>query len=233
MLLEEILNANLQYQEKASEVKALYQELCQLNDQLDLEEVRTTMSYKEAKQLFELVKYATNDSTKVNALKALVQAKKEEKYPEILGVHYYPELKQFTQLSESEQIALDRQLRNHGKNSYKAFRSNLSEDVLQALVDLKILQRAYAVSCRCHGHWCDSHLLTEEQRLRYIDYWQREAQGEEISDEEYDELDGGCLSIYCNRKEDVIEIYNLDTLNRHSREYLYLEKEPDLTLEEL
>ena len=37
MLLEEILNANLQYQEKASEVKALYQELCQLNDQLDLE----------------------------------------------------------------------------------------------------------------------------------------------------------------------------------------------------
>lgn len=231
MLLHEILNANLQYQEKASEVKALYKELCQLNDQLDLDEVKQTMSYEEAKQLFELVKYATNDSTKVNALKALVQAKKEEKYPEILGVHYYPVIKNFHQLSHEEQLKLDRKLKElYSPTPYKRFTMSLPEEVVQSLLDLNILTRQYLIRCDCH---CHSQILSEEMYLRYLDYWKRESLGETISEEEIEALDEGYLSIYCEETDTDIEIFNPERLNRYSHPYLYVSQAPDLSLEEL
>lgn len=104
MKLEKILEHNKLYKEKQDEVKALFQELKGINDKIDLDEIKL-LKYADVKELLETIKYCINDEDKLKAIEDIKNDKKIKEYPEILGVHYYPEINEID-LSEDAKVKL-------------------------------------------------------------------------------------------------------------------------------
>lgn len=108
----------------------------------------------------------------------IIDRKKKEEYPELLGVHHYPKIKKIDFLSEEDKISLDNYIVSIGCSRYlykgsnawytltKKWNEDIQEKVLQFLVDEGIIKRMYKMEV-CH----DSIILSEEEINNYLKYF--------------------------------------------------------------
>lgn len=227
--VKEILEKNKEYKNADNIALKKYQELKDMSSNIDLEDVKK-LSYQEVKEFFKLIIYMNNDETTSN-VKEIMEAKKAELYPEILGIHYFKEIKEIDFISEEEKIKLDRLLskRNIKRNEI----NSLDEKVVNFLLEKKILEKNYVVSCsHYHNFDCQERVFTSEKVEKLKSYWKKLSNGEETTDEEDEELNCGCFELYCDY--DRIEITNLEEFEEHLYEIRYkLIKNPDRTLDNL
>lgn len=232
LTLEKFYEANNHYKELQRKANDFYKELKEMNNNLDLNEVRKKCTYSEVKEIYDLMKYCTSDKSVVEEVSDIMASKKEEEYPEILGVHYFPEILELDFLSEKEQIQLDDTLRT----AYSSYRKrldliHLEKDVLEALIEKGILEKEYLLSCGCSSMECSPVRISKTKLDKYIKYWE-DSQEREMSEDEDNELNYGCIEIPCFY-DTIDEICSLEEFNDYSyKEIQYVfKKEPDLTLE--
>lgn len=84
----------------------------------------------------------------------IIERKKHEEYPELLGVHHYPELKEIDFLTEEQLIKLDEELAlNRGLNTSFSLKSyihwDLHDKVYDFLIRKGILIRKIHLECDC------------------------------------------------------------------------------------
>lgn len=227
--VKEIFEKNKEYKDANNIALNLYKELKDISNEIDLEDVKK-LSYQEVKEFFKLIIYMSNDETTSN-VKEIMEAKKAELYPEILGVHYFKEIKEIDFISEEEKVKLDRLL---SKRNIKIDEINsLDEKVIKFLLEKKILEKIYIVSCgHYHNFDCQERVFTNERVEKLKAYWEKQSKGIETSDEEDEELCYGCFELYCDY--DRVEITNLEEFEEHLYEIRYrLIKKPDRSLDDL
>ena len=75
---------------------------------IDFEDIDRNYNYTEAKEKMSSIgKFLLNE----DCVREFLKSKKEKEYPEILGVHYYPKIKEMHWLSEEKKIKLDKLLK--------------------------------------------------------------------------------------------------------------------------
>ena len=184
----------------------------------------------------------------VSEINDIVDNKKKQEYPELLGVHHYPEIKELDYISEEDKIKLDNFLVEWGFHSYlheytpkltKIFKNWSKEivninKILEFLVSKQILERYYKMYI-C----CDYIIVDEEKINKYIRYFELYKK-EKLSDSEEAEFDSLQRILnysyeYCSECDNEIEITEeiiMDTINKPS--YLYkIVKERDKTYDKL
>ena len=236
LTLSKFYSLNKEYEELKEKLDTFYRELILKNSNIDLDEVEAKCSYKEVKEIHKMIRYRIEDSSIVNKIEDIMKNKKESEYPEILGVHYYPEILNIESLSDEFKIKLDKILRDaYDKFSKRRELHYLGEDVLNALIDEKILEKEYILRCSCDSIECSSKTLNETRLNEYKDYWKKSMEDEDLlSDEEDEEFNYGCIEIPCwNGNE--FEIDSLEAFENYPHKqtmYRFL-KVPNLELENL
>jgi len=172
-------------------------------------------------------------TSKINQI---IENKKKQEYPELLGVHHYPEIKELDYISEENKIKLDNFLVEWGWNSYLheytpkltgIFKNwsneivNLS-NILEFLASKQILERYYKMYI-C----CDYIIVDEEKINKYLRYFELYKNNDELSEKEWEEFDKLQNKLnynyeYCPECDSEIQITEemiMDTINKYS--YLY------------
>lgn len=117
-------------------------------------------------------RYLTLDVDKI------IGAKKVQEYPELLGVHHYPEIKELTCISEEDKVTLDKYLVSLGFNSYihkyshawrevsRKWADDVQIEVFNFLVDKGIVDLFYRVEL-CHMKFT----ISKEKLAQYFEYF--------------------------------------------------------------
>lgn len=243
MINEELKNKTLmltkEYDNKEQELSNLKK---QISD-LALKET-DNLSYLDLKNYFYTIKYYINYEIKEKIYK-LLQKKKEEEYPEILDVHYYPCIKDMNFLTKEQQINLDKFLMK--KRDYKIHKFtildnlNLNIDydkpiedkIIEFLLDKGIIERQYIFCCNCG---CEHEtIFAEEQKQKFYNWHNFDTKN--CTDEEYEEheenYDDGFLFVNCWREEDY-ELSSIKEFEDKLEGYVYkIIAKPDMTLDNL
>lgn len=227
--VKEVLEKNKEYKNANNIALKVYQELKDISSDIDLEDVKK-LSYQEVKDFYKLIMYVSNDKT-TSSVKEIMESKKAELYPEVLGVHYFKEIKEIDFISEEEKIKLDRLLSK--RNIRRDAISSLDEKVIEFLLEKKIVEKIYIVSCgHYHNFDCQKRVFSSERVEMLKSYWEKQSKGIETTNEEDEELCYGCFEICCDY--DRIEVTNLEEFEEHLYEIRYrLIKKPDRSLDDL
>lgn len=248
MIKEELMNKismlTKEYRNKEEELSNLK---AQISD-LSLKEI-DNLSYLDLKNYYNIVEDFINLEVKQKICK-LLKKKKEQKYPDILDVHYYPCIKDMDFLTKQQQIILDKFLVKEQKSmidKYKIisglnsgmrkidldFDNPIGDKIIEFLLDKRIIERRYVFSCNCG---CESEtIFTEEQKQRFFNWHNFDIKN--CTDEEYEEHDrnysDGFLWLNCwNDNDDTLSSIEefKDMLDR----YVYkIIAKPDMTLDNL
>lgn len=180
-------------EQKKNELKICETNLKEYLSEIDFSAFKD-LNYDELKSIEENIRYST-PSEQRETLKQLLMLKKEEKYPEIKGAHYFPDLQKLTHLSQQEQRELDEVLYNQQKSiKIKA----LSEELLTHLLNIGIVNRLYLFRCGCEEKWdCETKIFNESQMKEYFNYWELKKNNEEIPKELTEKLNYGFINLYC------------------------------------
>lgn len=144
-----------------------------------------------------------------------VKKKKEEEYPELLGVHHYPVIKEIDFISEEDKIALDTYLVKLGFRSYihkysnawrevsKHWRGEIGQDVLNFLVEKGIIELLYRVEV-CH----EKYTMDKEKMDKYFRYFELEEKSktQEEWDEYFELTEEIELGTYCDECDEDVKI---------------------------
>ena len=128
-----------------------------------------SMSYEEEKELLPVLKEFA-DVTKLNIFQKAFKAKRMEKYPELEGPVYYPDLKNYTALPKEMLKIVDNALGKvwfkNGEFVYKrpflkvtGLSSEEFEPLMEYLCEVGIMRRRYEFRCRCGE--CSSFIKTK------------------------------------------------------------------------
>lgn len=231
--LTKFYEINAQYKELERKVREYYKELKELNARIDLNEIEDNCSYAEVKQIYDTIKYSTADKSVVEKVINIMNNKKETEYPEVLKVHYFPEILKFDFLKEEDKIKLDRYLREAYRfYSKRREIKNFNKKTIEALIEAKIIEKEYMLYCTCGSSECSPKIIKESRLKEYEEYWKKEKNGE-ISEEDDTEFNYGSIVIPCIEGEE--EITNSKDFTKYKFKqvsYSFI-KEPDLYLEEL
>ena len=184
----------------------------------------------------------------------IIEKKKLQEYPELLGVHHYPEIKELTCISEEDKIKLDNFLVEWGLNSYlhehtskfkelfKYWSKEITNKVFDFLVDKNILKRYYKLYI-C----CDYIIIDKEKINKYLRYFELNKKLNEIStneklfnwdiESEWDKLERELNYFYeycpeCYEEIRIKEELIMETINKPSYFYKVI-KERDKTYDKL
>ncbi|MFQ9545370.1 MAG: hypothetical protein ACLR02_10160 [Clostridium sp.] len=227
--------------------KALTKYKKQLSD-LVLKEIEN-LSYAEAREYYMIIKdYITYEVGE--KYRNLLNKKKEDAYPEILNVHYYPCIKDMNFLTKEQQILLDKFLmkRRCGTriNKYdilKALSSNktiinydnpIGDKIIDSLLDKGIVEKQYKFYCKCGD--CTT-VFSEEEKQKFFNYHNFDTKN--CTDEEYEfhemNYEDGFLFVTCMERDDCdIELSSIEDFEENLEGYIYkLIVEPDMTLDRL
>lgn len=157
-ILEQILQKKKEYEEFVNAV-----------DLAEMEQFN-----REQLTAFNKAYHETNARYITSEINYIIQRKKNEEYPELLGVHHYPELKEIDFLTENQLIKLDNQLaQNGGEHTSFSLKSeiahwNLHEKIYAVLMEKGILIRKIYLQCTCDngGSW-----LSKAFDEKYKDQW--------------------------------------------------------------
>jgi|SRR5699024_7001655 len=129
-----------------------YKEFASYLDEVDLSNVGEEYSREEIngyiKELHSIkVRSVTSELRKVS------KRMKEAEYPELLGIHHYPVLKEIDFLTEEQKLALDDFMRRFrvGNYLYKASLYRIALDktemLMEWLIDKGVLEKEYLLAC--------------------------------------------------------------------------------------
>jgi hypothetical protein len=126
----------------------------------------------------------------------IIKEKKLEEYPELLGVHHYPVLKEIDFMTEEEKIKLDEKLTGYRVGDYLngLWRFTKKEKKLkQFLLDKGVARNIYYLNCRCEEQFLGE-MLSGEEKVK-LEEIMKKSPGE-WSDEE-EELYENEVQEYC------------------------------------
>jgi hypothetical protein len=176
----------------------------------------------------------------------IVKEKKLQEYPELLGVHHYPEIKKLDCISDEDKIKLDNYLADMRFNSYiykhsdkwdrlsKKWDKDVSDKVFEFLISNNIIKRFYKLKV-CH----DTMIFDDEKINKYFKLFSLKKRTDKLSDkewEEYNELEQELdyleyCCIDCDR-EICITKEMITSLINNSNAYMYkVIKERDKTFD--
>lgn len=233
--IAQVIEANNHYKEEKKRVNELYTKLTLINDEIDLEEVKNTLNYLETKDLYYLMIYCFNNKEIESSLCKIMTEKKLKEYPEILGVHYYPIIKDIDSISEEQKVVLDKLIKDAFSkyNVRVKLSKQIEPNVLEFLVENKILKKEYVFHCTCDDEECYDEFVSQERFDKLKEYWNKQSEGIETSHEEDNEMGYGYIEVGC-WNDGYIEIGSVEDFNKHLRrvEYKVLQ-EPDMTLDNI
>lgn len=157
----------------------------------------------------------------------MTEKMKKDEFPELLGIHHYPVLKEIDFLTEEEKLELDKFLvkfrpnRDYVQSFWRVVKDSKKVDQLkQFLIEKGIVEERHVVKCpNCHQNHL-SKMMTNEEKEKLKVLLQNKA--------EYDKLDGYinlvCDECYCEVEPSEIDEYNMET-------YLKLVMERDKSLD--
>ena len=163
----------------------------------------------------------------------IIKEKKLQEYPELLGVHHYPDIKELDFISEEDKIKLDEFISAWGFNSYlheytrklrdinENWNHKIAIKILEFLTLKQILKRYYKL------YICCDYIIVDEEKLnKYLRLFELK-ESKELSDKEGKEFDNlytklDYLTCFCPDCDNEIEITKemiMDTVNNPN--YLY------------
>lgn len=227
--VKDFLDKNKEYKNARDIASNIYDELKIIANEIDLDDIKK-LSYQEAKDFFNQSIYTCNNETAAS-IREIIESKKAELYPEILGVHYFNEIKEINFISEEEKVKLDRLLSK--RNIRRDEINNLDEKIIEFLLEKQIIEKLYVISCAHYYNFdCQETIFINEKVEKLKSYWEKQSNGEETTDEEDEELCYGCFEICCDYER--IEVTNLEEFEEHLYEIRYrLIKKPDRSLDDL
>ncbi|MFF2531609.1 hypothetical protein ACFVS2_22135 [Brevibacillus sp. NPDC058079] len=162
----------------------------------------------------------------------IIEAKKVEEFPQILGIHHYPDLKEIDFLSEETKLKLDKHLIHfrvgeHFNSFYKFAQSNERLEKLENfLVEKGIAERFYILLC---PH-CSQGYLTEPLLKNEFELLEKDIKAIE-NDEEFEMFEcDGRIDRYCMTCEDYADLTKLKDEERFIvKDILKMAKERDTT----
>lgn len=231
--IEEIKRINATYDEEVKKLKILNESVKKINDNLDLEEVKSNLNYAEAKELYKLILSRSNDKDKCNEFKKIVNDKKVEEYPQINDVHYYPIINSIDFLTKEEKIKLDTFIKDAYRDRRKRDEiSYLDTEIIDFLATNSIIEKLYIFHCTCGSMECDDKIIPQERFDKLKEYWEKEMQGLTTHEEDR-EMNYGCFETGC-WNDGTVEICSLEDFNEHLIRVEYKVKaEPDMTLDKI
>lgn len=225
--IEEIKSSISTYKLEYEKINRLREKVENIANELDLNEL-TNMSFDEIKETISIIKFYCNKEV-LNKINEIKQKKKANLYPEINSVHYYPEIKEMSWLSEEDQINLDKKIKDCRISNIE---TDIEEESLNFLINKEILEKRYIFKC-FHNSWdCGEEAVTEKRFNELKEYWKKESKGK-TTQEDDEQYHYGCFEVPC-AYDRCREITNL---KEFEDEYSYIQyvriKKPDLTLDKL
>ncbi|WCK57543.1 hypothetical protein PP175_26115 (plasmid) [Aneurinibacillus sp. Ricciae_BoGa-3] len=179
---------------KQEEIIKKYEEFANYLTSVNLEELKSTMPRQVLKALHTQL-YAINLRSLGYEIGQMVEAMKQEEYPELLGVHHYPDLRDIDFMSEQKKIQLDDYLVSVRKGNivYNFWRFVKDTDKLQSfLVEKGIIEEVYYLTCPYHN----DERLTSKLTLAEFNKIKEAIQTK--NQDKIDELLDGTLLDYCD-----------------------------------
>jgi peptide subunit release factor 1 (eRF1) len=138
-------------------------------ESIDLNELRKKHTRAELKKLSEDL-YSINIKSLAYEISKLVDEMKKEEFPELLGVHHFPDLREIDFLTDEKKIKLDEHLARVRVGNYLYGLRNVIKDskkikmVEQFLLEKGIVEDRYYVLCPVCGTGHISNELNKEQK---------------------------------------------------------------------
>ncbi|MED2737060.1 hypothetical protein [Bacillus toyonensis] len=192
-------------------IKEKYKEFAAFLDGIAIEEIEKECSRSELKDLSKELSNINLRSFSYEITK-MIQKKKEEEYPELLGIHHYPVLKEIDFLSEDKKLELDKFLArfvvgNELSGLSRMMYSNDLKRLEEFLIEKGIAEaKFYACCTTCGGGWISKLLTIDEKKLV-------ETLLEDKKNEDRSEMLEGYLEYYCSQCDDEPDIERIDTVN--------------------
>lgn len=136
---------------------------------------------------------------------------KEEEYPELLGIHHYPVLKEIDFLSEEEKLELDKFLvkfvpnRDYVQSFWRVVKSTVKTNRLKEfLIEKGVVEERHVIKCpSCHQSYA-SIIMTNEQKNDLDNLLKSDADYEDLEkylhfmcDDCFHELDINEINEFC------------------------------------
>lgn len=229
--IDEIRKVNKHYDEEVKKLNTIYENVRQINNNINLEEVKSTLNYAEAKELYELIQRRSSDEKIRHEFKQILNDKKIKEYPKINDVHYYPIINKIDSLSKDEKIKLD----NLIKESYTSCRKakeikHLDTDIIEFLSNNSIIEKLYVFHCTCESIECSDKIITQDRFEKLKRYWEK-SKNSLTTDEEDEEMRYGYFETGCYY-DGSIEVCSLEDFNKNLLEVKYkVKSKPDMTLD--
>lgn len=237
MSIAEIMEVNNYYKTKSAELSELFNKTMDLNSLIDLDEVKNSMNYKETKELYYMLYCATSDKEVVSKLLDIMNTKKKEEYPEIDGVHYFPEIHKIDFLSENEKVNLDNLLKKaceRPRYIYEIY--DLDSNIIDFLCANEILEKRYRFSCGCNSDDCGYEYVSEKQKQLFYAYheFDYDLASEEEVDEHEERFSDGYFEIGCwnGNGYEICDVKDFEDNVRDNIDYRIIKK-PDMTLDNI
>lgn len=151
------------------EILHQYREFGKYLDSIDLSELRKKYSRHELKA-FTKELYEVKQRSLAYEISQITDEMKKEEYPELLGVHHFPILRQIDFLSEEKKKELDEFLvrfrkGNYVSNFWRVVKTDeLAKQVEAFLEEHGIVERKYAVYCpHCTDSYISEFMSKEEK----------------------------------------------------------------------
>ena len=152
-------------------IKEKFIEFSTYLESIDLNDLRKKHTRAELKKLSEDL-YSINIRSLAYEIKKIVDEMKKEEFPELLGVHHFPVLKEIDFLTEEKKIELDEHLARFRAGNYLYGLRNVIRDsdkvkmVEQFLLEKGIVEDRYYVLCPVCGTGHISDELNKEEKAK-------------------------------------------------------------------
>lgn len=173
------------------EIINTYKEFASYLEKVDLDEMKKTCSREELTALKNELQSIKIKNVPLSISEIITEKKKEE-YPELLGVHHYPILKEIDFLTETEKIKVDEHLSrlrigNRVFGLQRVVNSTKKVEMIQEfLVERRVVELNYTAICPK----CSSGNLSRE-----------------LEPAEKNELEAALKDIHCANRNEIIEKY--------------------------
>ncbi|HHT7153125.1 hypothetical protein P4I89_08345 [Bacillus cereus] len=149
----------------AEEIISKYNEFGEFLKTVDISELKQQYTRKELIALSESIRTSDLRSLWHEIYKLTEQLKLEE-FPELLGVHRFPILKEIDFMTEEEKIELDKKLVGFNVGHYLPYLgryTNEHKKLEQFLLENNVVEKQYVVTCPCCGgnEWLSNTLDTK------------------------------------------------------------------------
>lgn len=197
--------------DKLEVIKEKYKEFAAFLDGIAIEEIEKEYSRSDLKELSKELSNINLRSFSYEITK-MIQKKKEEEYPELLGIHHYPVLKEIDFLSEEKKLELDKFLARFvvGNELSGLSRLMYSKDLKrfeEFLIEKRIAEVKFYACCPiCDSGWISKLLTIEEKKLV-------ETLVEDKKNEDRSEILEMYLQYCCSQCDEEPDFERIDTVN--------------------